>query len=85
MTFPELPGCTSDGDTIEEAVENAADAEKAWLAANEQWSIDEKSGKLNIRIPKSIHRQLALKAKKENVSINTLIVSYLSGAVKQSA
>lgn len=85
VTFPELPGCTSDGNTIEEAIENAVDAEKAWIAANDQWSVNEKSGKINIRIPKSIHRQLALQAKRENVSINTLIVSYLSGAVKQSA
>ena len=41
VTFPELPGCTSDGDTIDEAVKNAADAEKAWLAAKEQWSVSE--------------------------------------------
>jgi antitoxin HicB len=83
VTFPELAGCTADGDTIEEAIANAADAERAWLAANAQWKTDAKSGKLNIRIPKSIHCQLALQAKRENVSLNTLIVTYLACAVGQ--
>ena len=81
ITFPDLPGCVSDGDTIEEAIESGADAEKAWLEANAEWQPEEKSGKLNIRIPKSVHRQLANQAHKENVSINTLIVAYLSSAI----
>ncbi|MDR2884372.1 MAG: type II toxin-antitoxin system HicB family antitoxin [Deferribacteraceae bacterium] len=81
ITFPDLPGCISDGDTIEEAIENGADAEKAWLEANAEWQTEERSGKLNIRIPKSVHRQLANQAYRESVSINTLIVSYLSSAV----
>lgn len=29
ITFPDLPGCMSDGATVEEAVANGADAEKA--------------------------------------------------------
>jgi antitoxin HicB len=81
ITFPDLPGCVSDGDTIEEAIENGVDAEKVWLEANAGWQPGEKSGKLNIRIPKSIHRELANQANRENVSINTLIVAYLSSAV----
>jgi antitoxin HicB len=81
ITFPELSGCVSDGDTIEEAIINGADAEKAWLEANKGWKPEERSGKLNIRIPKTIHRELANQADRENVSINTLIVSYLSSAL----
>lgn len=34
-TFPDLPGCMSDGETPEEALRNAAEAETAWLAVNE--------------------------------------------------
>ncbi len=33
VEFPGLPGCMSDGDTVAEAVANAADAQAAWLAA----------------------------------------------------
>ena len=31
VIFPELPGCMTCGDTIEEAVEMATDAKKCWL------------------------------------------------------
>ena len=82
VTFPDLPGCVSDGDSIEEAVANAAEAENAYLSASKQWSANEKSGKLTLRLPISIHKQLKIYAKREKVSLNTLIVSYLSAAIK---
>jgi antitoxin HicB len=31
ITFPNLPGCMSDGDTPEEALHNGLDAAKSWL------------------------------------------------------
>ena len=31
VIFPELPGCMTCGDTIDEAVEMAMDAKKCWL------------------------------------------------------
>lgn len=31
IEFPDLPGCMSDGRTIDEAIENGKDAIKAWL------------------------------------------------------
>ncbi len=33
ITFPDLPGCMSDGDTPEEAIKNAKDALDCWLIA----------------------------------------------------
>lgn len=33
VSYPELPGCISCGETIETAVANAKDAKKAWLEA----------------------------------------------------
>ena len=33
VRFPELPGCLTCGDTLEEAVRNAADCKKEWLIA----------------------------------------------------
>ena len=32
VSYPELPGCIIVGDTIEEAIKNAEDAKRAWLA-----------------------------------------------------
>ena len=33
VSFPELPGCITCGETLETAVANAKDAQKAWLEA----------------------------------------------------
>ena len=33
VEFPDLPGCMSDGDTVEDAISNAVDAMTAWLEA----------------------------------------------------
>lgn len=33
VSFPDLPGCISCGETIEEAIYNAYDAKKVWIEA----------------------------------------------------
>ena len=33
IEFPDLPGCMSDGNTIEEAITNGVDAMRGWIAA----------------------------------------------------
>lgn len=33
ITFPDLPGCMSDGETPEEAMINGRDAQNAWIEA----------------------------------------------------
>ena len=33
IEFPDLPGCISDGDTVEEAIGNGQDAKRTWIAA----------------------------------------------------
>ena len=33
VNFPDLPGCLTCGETVEEAVENAKDAKRCWLEA----------------------------------------------------
>lgn len=33
VSFPELPGCVTVGDTLQEAYDNAVDAKKEWLLA----------------------------------------------------
>ena len=37
ITFPDLPGCMSDGDSPEQAIKNGAEAERAWLASTKKW------------------------------------------------
>ena len=33
VSYPDLPGCITSGETIEAAVANAVDAKKAWIEA----------------------------------------------------
>ncbi len=85
----ELPGCITEGDTEQEALNMIKDAKIGWLeVAIERNMIipepspDEFSGKFNIRVPKSLHRKLVYKAKEEAVSLNTLVTSTLASAIK---
>ena len=80
VSFPDLPGCVSDGEFPEEALRNAAEAETAWLAANEKWgkSKVEKPARLVARLPRSIHRNLQERASEEGVSVNTMMVTLLA-------
>ena len=84
IEFPDLPGCMSDGATIEEAIENGIDAAKCWIevAVEDNKPIPEpgasQSGKWVQRVPKSLHARLIGKAKEEGVSLNTLVVSMIS-------
>ena len=83
VTFPDLPGCTADGDTPEEAIRNAAEAEQAWLSANAKWDGASKPtpAKLVARLPRSVHQDLQRLAKDEGVSINTMLVSLVSRGI----
>lgn len=86
VSFPDLPGCLSEGETVEEAVKNATDAKKEWLAAAledgydipEPQSLDQYSGQYRLRMPKSLHRSLAVHSKQEGVSMNQYCVYLLS-------
>ena len=86
-SFPDLPGCMSDGETPEEALRNAAEAETAWLIANEKWgkSKAEKPARLVARLPRSIHRNLQERASEEGVSVNTMMVTLLAHSLGQIA
>jgi len=82
----ELTGCITQGDTIEELMRNIEEAKEGWLTVAIEKGIEiplpeimkEYSGKLLLRIPKSLHKRLAGLAKRERVSLNQMIVSLLS-------
>jgi predicted RNase H-like HicB family nuclease len=90
ITFPDLPGCMSDGATEAEAAANGRDAFEAWVSARVDAgkSIPEPayrpeatpsaSGRFVTRLPKSVHAKLAERAKTEGVSLNSLVLSYIA-------
>ena len=93
VSFPELPGCITCGQTIEAAIRNAKDAKCAWLQAAQENEIpipepnelQRYSGQFKLRLPKSLHKQLAEAARQEGISMNQYCVFLLSrnGALQQ--
>lgn len=87
--FPDLPGCLTCAETIEDLMESAYDAKKTWLTAAIEDGIEiaepeneadllAYSGKFKLRMPRSLHRTLAANAKKEGISMNQYCVYLLS-------
>lgn len=78
VNYPDLPGCLSSGETVEQAIANAEDAKRAWMEAaidegiaiSEPDELDNYSGQFKLRIPKSLHRSLAEHSKREGISMN---------------
>ncbi len=86
ISFPDLPGCITCAETIEDAIANAEDAKYEWLKAaieenidiQEPDSLDNYSGQFKLRIPKSLHRSLSENSKREGISMNQYCLYLLS-------
>lgn len=84
----DLPGCLTQGETLDEAIANINEARELWIETAYEAlddiplpsTDDTYSGKLLLRMPKSLHRRLAQTAELEGVSLNQYIVSLLSAA-----
>lgn len=78
--IPELKGCITQSDTKAGILDMLEDAKTCWLEAALEEGIDipepqnenKYSGRFNLRIPKSLHKTLALTAKREGVSLNQM-------------
>ena len=89
VEFPDLPGCVADGETVDAALLEAEDALKSWLETSKEFgdpipepSVSSKfSGQWRIRVPKSLHAELTLRAKQEGVSLNTLSATLLASGI----
>jgi predicted HicB family RNase H-like nuclease len=90
--FGEL-GIIGDGETKEEALVNMEqykrDTFERYLAEGksipepEEDLFENFSGKFVLRVPKYMHRQLALSAKENGVSLNALVNNLLSSSLKE--
>ena len=86
ISFPDFAECISDGESIEEAIENGRDALKATISALKAKKLPVPapnsggvaSGKFVARVPKTVHAQLATRAKAEGVSLNTLVLTFIA-------
>jgi len=86
--IPELRNVSAFGETAEEAVAEVRVAAEAYLETCKAKGIrvpkpikrTVHSGQLRLRMPATLHENLAVMAQSENVSLNQLIVSLLSEA-----
>lgn len=85
VSFPELPGCITCGETLETAVANAQDAKKA-AGSSPCGRCDDPgagqsgkySGQFKLRMPRSLHRALAEHSQQEGISMNQYCVYLLA-------
>ena len=77
--FPDLPGCMTQGDTLDEIRDMAEEARALWIEAEYATDpsgipmpsySDDYGGEVALKIPKSLHNSLAESAEEEGVSLN---------------
>ena len=81
----DLPGCVSHGDTPEEAIENLNEAKRLWIEDHlaNGYDVPEPadargfSGRVLLRLPKSVHYRLSRDAAREGISLNSHLVRLL--------
>jgi antitoxin HicB len=88
VSFPDLPGCIADGDTVEQALKQAEGALVSWIEGSKELGYPvpdpaeskakDYKGKFVQRLPKSLHEKLARRAKDEGVSVNMLVTALIA-------
>ena len=84
--FEDLPGCITEGETLEEVYRKIEEARRAWIEVADEDGMQiplprterEYSGKFVVRVPKHLHRRLAEQAEREGVSLNQYVETILS-------
>ena len=91
--MPELAGCMTEADSLAEVMEMIRDAQREWIAASledgtpvpEPQPRQSYSGQFRVRVTRSLHQELAERAKQEGTSLNQMVVSLLSRALGAQA
>jgi len=89
----EFPGCIATGDTPAEALEALEEVAAEWLEAAlergqsipEPVENNEFSGRLVLRMPKSLHKKAARIAERDGVSLNQFILMSLAEQIGEQA
>ncbi len=86
LSIPDLKGCLTCADKLNKGMEMLEDAKKQWLIAAmecgyeipEPNALEDYSGQFKLRLPKSLHKELAEKSKYEGISMNQYCLYLLS-------
>lgn len=87
--IPDLKGCITQAETKAEILDMLDDAKRVWIEAALEDRLDipepvkdaDFSGKFNLRLPKSLHRNLAMNAKAEGVSLNQMAMCLIASGL----
>ena len=86
VEYPDLPGCMSDGETIEEAIANGREALRDCVDVFEESgrklpkpSIE--AAQWRQRLPRTLYSKLTKQAELEGVSINSLVTAMIAEAI----
>lgn len=85
-SIQEFPGCVAEGDTPDAAIQNLDKAAASWVQValsngfeiRDPVSFHGYSGKIALRIPRGLHKQVAELAELEGSSINQLLVTSIA-------
>lgn len=94
-SIKELPGLIVYGESLEEIYDEIELAKADWIEANLEWgrkikeplenSLEEYSGKITLRLPKTLHKEVKERSEIEGVSLNQTIVQLINdGLFKQT-
>ena len=86
FSCPELKGCFTCADSIQQGFEMIEDAKKCWFQSciedkvpiPEPGNLEDYSGQFKLRIPKSLHKTLAEHSRREGISMNQYCLYLLS-------
>jgi antitoxin HicB len=86
VEYPDIPGCMSDGETIEEAIANGREALRDCVAVFQESG--RKVPKPGIeaaqwrqRLPRTLYSKLTAQAEQEGVSINSFVTAIIAEAI----
>ncbi len=86
VEYPDIPGCMSDGETIEDAIANGREALRDCIEVFGE--LGRKAPKPSVeaaqwrqRVPRTLYSKLTRQAANEGVSINSLVTSVIAEAI----
>ncbi|HZT07642.1 MAG TPA: toxin-antitoxin system HicB family antitoxin [Chloroflexota bacterium] len=89
--FPQLPGLAARAERWEDLEREIEDAKRAWFETMIELgreipmprTAEAYSGKLQLRLPRSLHAQAARASERDGVSLNTFIVTTIAKELGQ--
>src|ERR1700683_4895964 len=86
VEYPEIPGCMSDGETIEEAIANGREALRDCLDVFRESGRKAPQSRVEAaqwrqRLPRTLYMKLTDQAKGEGVSINSFVTAIIAEAI----